>query len=153
MLTPVAKIANSDVVSMVQGYHIMVTPVQMARAFCAYANGGRLVQPSIVKGVLDSEGRVISRVQAQKVELMPAAIDPITAGEIKRVLCDTVVRGTAKKARSRTWNIFGKTGTSHISGGRAGYSDKRYNSSFVAGRAGGRAADRPLLRRARARPK
>ena len=133
MLTPAEKIANSDVVSMVQGYHILVTPVQMARAFCAYGNGGRLVQPSIVKGVLDAEGRVVSRVQPQKVELMPAAIDPITAGEIKRVLCDTVVRGTAKKARSRTWNIFGKTGTSHISGGRAGYSDSRFNSSFIAG--------------------
>ena len=133
MLTPTNKIADSDVVSMVQGYHIMVTPVQMARAFCAYANGGRLVQPSIVKGVLDAEGRVVSRVQPQKVELMPQAIDPITAGEIKRVLCDTVVRGTAKKARSRTWNIFGKTGTSHISGGRGGYSEHRYNSSFLAG--------------------
>jgi cell division protein FtsI (penicillin-binding protein 3) len=133
MLTPAARIANSDVVSMVQGYHIMVTPVQMARAFCAYANGGRLVQPSVVKGVLDSDGRVISRVKPAGVELMPAAIDPITAGEIKRVLCDTVVRGTAKSARSRTWNIFGKTGTSHISGGRGGYSDSRYNSSFIAG--------------------
>lgn len=134
MLSPVGKIGNSDVVSMVQGYHMLVTPMQMARAFCAYANGGRLVQPSVVKGVLDADGRVISRVKPPGVELMPAAIDPITAGEIKRVLCDTVVRGTAKKARSRTWNIFGKTGTSHISGGgKKGYSDSRYNSSFIAG--------------------
>ena len=133
MLTPPHKLGNSDVVSLVQGYHVMVTPLQMARAFCAYANGGHLVQPTILKGLLDSDGRIVSRVQPQGVELMPAAIDPITAGEIKRVLCDTVVRGTAKKARSRTWNIFGKTGTSHISGGRAGYDNSKYNSSFVAG--------------------
>ena len=138
LMTPASKLGNSDVVSLVQGYHIMVTPMQLARAFCAFANGGRLVQPSVVKGVLDSDGRVVSRVRPAGVELMPAAIDPITAGEMKRVLCDTVVRGTAKKARSRTWNIFGKTGTSHIAGagpggGRASYSNSRYNSSFVAG--------------------
>src|SRR3712207_7812320 len=42
---------------------------------------------------------------------MPEAINPITAAEIKRVLCDVVIRGTAQKARSKTWNIFGKTGT------------------------------------------
>lgn len=133
MLIPVDRLSNSDVVSMVQGYAILVTPIQMARAFCAYANGGRLVTPTVVKGVLDADGRVISRVQPSNVELMPAAIDPLTAGEIKRVLCDTLVRGTAKKARSRTWNIFGKTGTSHISAGRGGYNNSRYNSSFVAG--------------------
>ena len=133
MLTPGEKLANSDVVSLVQGYHVMVTPIQMARAFCAYANGGRLVQPTLVKGVLDADGRVISKVKPVGVEMLPEAIDPITAAEIKRVLCDTLVRGTGKKARSRTWNIFGKTGTSHISGGRAGYSDSKYNSSFIAG--------------------
>jgi cell division protein FtsI (penicillin-binding protein 3) len=133
MLIPASKMGNADVVSMVQGYAIMVTPVQMARAFCAYANGGRIVQPSVVKGVLDADGRVVSRVQPPNVELMPAAVDPFTAAEMKRILCDTLVRGTAKKARSRTWNIFGKTGTSHISGGKGGYDMSRYNSSFVAG--------------------
>ena len=31
--------------SVAQGYEMMVTPLQLARAFCAYANGGQLVQP------------------------------------------------------------------------------------------------------------
>jgi cell division protein FtsI/penicillin-binding protein 2 len=133
MLTPPDKLANSDVVSLVQGYHVMVTPVQIARAFCAYANGGRLVQPTVVKGVLDADGRVVSKIKPLGVDMLPEAIDPITAAEIKRVMCDTLIRGTGKKARSRTWNIFGKTGTSHISGGKAGYSSDKYNSSFIAG--------------------
>jgi len=134
LVQPVGKWANSDVVSVVQGYAVMVTPLQLARAFCAYANGGRLVRPTIVKGVLDADGRVVSRVQPGNVEIMPEAVDPLTAMEIKRVLCDVVVRGTATKARSRTWNIFGKTGTAHISnkGGR-GYNDSKYTSSFLAG--------------------
>ena len=131
---PAARWGTSDVVSVVQGYAVMVTPLQLARGFCAYANGGRLVQPTIVKGVLDNEGRVVSRVRPPAVDMMPEAVDPATAMEIKRVLCDVVVRGTASKARSRTWNIFGKTGTAHISvkGGK-GYSNSKYTSSFLAG--------------------
>lgn len=136
LMKPVGRWATSDVVSVVQGYAVMVTPLQLARAFCAYANGGRLVQPTILKGVLDSDGRVVSHVRPASVELMPEAVDPLTAMEIKRVLCDVVVRGTAASsgARSRTWNIFGKTGTAHISNkGGKGYNDSKYTSSFLAG--------------------
>ncbi len=64
---------------------------------------------------------------------MPRVIDEATAAQMRRILCDVVVRGTATKARSSYWNIFGKTGTAHISLGRAGYSANRYNSSFICG--------------------
>ena len=75
--------------------------LQLARGFCAYANGGRLVTPRILKGVLDAEGNVISRNENKGLQLLPEAVDPITAAEIKRTLCDTVIRGTAQKARTR----------------------------------------------------
>ena len=133
LVRPLPRWGNADVVSFVQGYNVMVTPLQLARGFCAYANGGRLVQPTIVKGVLDADGRVISRNKPAGVEMMPEAINPITAAEVKRVLCDVVIRGTAQKARSRTWNIFGKTGTAHISGPGGGYNNSKYTSSFLAG--------------------
>jgi cell division protein FtsI/penicillin-binding protein 2 len=133
-VSPVAKWASADVVSAVQGYAVMVTPLQLARGFCAYANGGRLVQPTIVKGVLDADGSIRSRRITTKIDMMPEAVDPMTAAEIKRVLCDVVVRGTAMEARSHIWNIFGKTGTAHISNkGGKGYNDSKYTSSFLAG--------------------
>ena len=47
---------------------MMVTPMQLARAFCAYANGGQLVQPHIVKGVLDADGNRHRTQQAQAAE-------------------------------------------------------------------------------------
>jgi cell division protein FtsI (penicillin-binding protein 3) len=119
--------------SVAQGYEMMVTPLQLARGFCAYANGGRLVQPTIVRGVLDSDGQIISKRKADALELLPEVIRPETAAEMRRVLCDTVVRGTATKARDDTWNIFGKTGTAHISQGKGGYSLTRFTSSFMAG--------------------
>jgi cell division protein FtsI (penicillin-binding protein 3) len=133
LLRPAEKWADSDVVSSVQGYSVMVTPLQLARAFCAYANGGRLVKPTLVRGVLDADGRLVAKTNPGRLELMPEVLDPETAAEMKRILCDTVVRGTASKARSDTWNIFGKTGTAHVSGGASGYDSERYNVSFLAG--------------------
>jgi cell division protein FtsI (penicillin-binding protein 3) len=127
------KWADSDLVSAVQGYSVMVTPLQLARGFCAYANGGRLVKPTLVRGVLDADGRLVSKNEPDRLEMMPEVIDPITAAEMKRVLCDVVIRGTARGSRSDTWNIFGKTGSAHVSGGKAGYNDEKYTSSFLSG--------------------
>lgn len=123
---------NSDIVSAVQGYSVMVTPLQLVRAMSAYANGGRLVQPRIVKGVLDEDGRVIARTPESEPRMLPEVVDSITAAEIKRILADVPIRGTATKARSRTWNVFGKTGTAHVSqDGR--YNEEAYTASFVGG--------------------
>jgi cell division protein FtsI (penicillin-binding protein 3) len=132
LVKPPQKWANSDLVSAVQGYSIMVTPLQLARAMCAYANGGRLVRPRIVKGVLDQDGRLTSQTSPMQLNMLPEVVDPITAAEVKRVLADVPVRGTATKARSRSWNLFGKTGTAHVSRG-GGYNQESYTSSFIGG--------------------
>lgn len=133
LIKPVAKWGNSDLVSAVQGYSIMVTPLQLARGMCAYANGGHLMQPRIVEGVLDDDGNVIERAAKPTLASTPEVIDPATAAQVRRILADVPVRGTATAARSKTWNIFGKTGTAHISGGKDGYNEDKYTSSFVGG--------------------
>src|SRR5204863_3145949 len=99
----------------------------------AYGNGGRLVTPHLVKGILNADGEVVSRDAPRGLNMLPEVIDPVTAATMKRILCDVVIRGTATKARSRTWNIFGKTGTAHVSNGKDGYSDSKFTSSFMAG--------------------
>jgi cell division protein FtsI (penicillin-binding protein 3) len=119
--------------SVAQGYELMVTPVQLARAFCAYANGGRLVKPTIIKGVLDADGRVVDHRDPASADAAGVQVlDAAAAATMRRILCDTVVRGTARTARSDVWNISGKTGTAHVSQGRAGYSGEKYTSSFLA---------------------
>jgi cell division protein FtsI/penicillin-binding protein 2 len=121
--------------SVSQGYEIMVTPLQLCRAFCGYANGGRLVTPHLIKGVVDSDGNMIETAHIADLNSLPQVISPAVAGEVKRILCDVPIRGTAEGngVRSLEWNIFGKTGTAHISEGKKGYSLTRFNSSFVAG--------------------
>ncbi len=123
---------NSDMVSTAQGYSMMVTPLQLARAFCAYANGGRLITPRIVKGTLDATGAIVKSEDATELQMLPEVVDPITAAEVKRILSDVPIRGTGTKARSHIWNIFGKTGTAHVA--KAGsYNESSYTSSFVGG--------------------
>ncbi len=141
MVRPLREWGRDSTISVSQGYEIMVTPMQICRAFCAYGNGGRLIDPRLVKGFLDAEGNIVSRTEPKALKLMPQAIDPLTAAAMKRILCDVVVRGTAMKARSATWNIFGKTGTAHISQGKGGYSETKLNSSFM----GGAPAENPRL--------
>ena len=131
-LKPLKKWSKYTTESASQGYELMVTPLQLCRAFCAYGNGGRLVQPTLIRGVLDSNGQLISRYKPTQLEVLPQVIDAQTAAEVKQIMCDVVVRGTAAGVgRSETWNIFGKTGTAHISLGKSGYSDKLFNSSFI----------------------
>jgi stage V sporulation protein D (sporulation-specific penicillin-binding protein) len=131
LLRPVSKWSNSDLVSSVQGYSVMVTPLQLVRGMCAYANGGRLIQPRIVKGVLDENNSVVASVPSHPLNEMPEVIDPQTAKQMRRILADVPVRGTAMSARSQYWNLFGKTGTAHVATNKA-YED-RYTASFIGG--------------------
>ena len=136
LVYPLKKWTRASTESVAQGYEMMVTPLQIARAFCVYANGGHLVKPRIIKGVLDADGNVVSRQPTPRLQEMPVVMEEQAAGQMRQILSDVVVRGTAagyKLGRSKYWNIFGKTGTAHISRGRAGYAADKINGSFICG--------------------
>jgi cell division protein FtsI/penicillin-binding protein 2 len=127
---PLHKWTKKSTESIAQGYEVMVTPIQLARAFCAYANGGKLVTPHLLLGTVDPNGNILSRQRPQSLDSLPQVIDPADAAEMRRILCDVVIRGTAEGMRSQIWNISGKTGTAHIAEAH-GYSPTRFNSSFM----------------------
>ncbi len=111
---------------------MMVTPLQLARAFCVFANGGHLIKPCLIKGRLAADGKVAEQYPAARLETCPQVIDEPSANLMRQIMSDVLVRGTATKARSKYWNLFGKTGTSHIS--RNGhYVSNLFNSSFMCG--------------------
>jgi cell division protein FtsI/penicillin-binding protein 2 len=134
-LNPLAKWSHYSTESVSQGYEVMVTPMQLCRAFCGYANGGRLVTPHIVKELVDPDGTIETPGARPDFDALPQVIAPEVAAEVRRILTDVPIRGTAEGSgtRSMVWNIFGKTGTAHISEGKAGYSLTKFNSSFIAG--------------------
>lgn len=89
---------------------IEVTPLQMAMAYGAFANGGSLVQPRYVNEIRSREGQLILR---EPVQSAPA-IDPLAASQMASILKGVVERGTARTAFSGFGrNFAGKTGTTN----------------------------------------
>ncbi len=118
---------DSAVASVSMGYQVSVTPLQMAAAFSAVANGGELVEPQLVRAVIHNGVRTpISRKVVRRV------LSPDVATQLTAIMEGVVDRGTAKTAQVEGFTIAGKTGTAAkaLEGGR-GYSTTDYNVSFA----------------------
>ena len=109
-----ARLDPTTLGSLAQGYAISVTPVQMALAYAALANGGTLYRSQLVLQRRDAEGRILD-------ESLPQAVSrplssPVTRAALRDALVDVVngEHGTARRARSETYTIAGKTGTSKL---------------------------------------
>jgi cell division protein FtsI/penicillin-binding protein 2 len=132
ILRPVRKWSRASPESLAQGYELLVTPLQMARAMCAMANGGRLVTPHVVRGTLDDAGTDVAALVGKRPAMIASVVRDGSANGVRRVLADIPIRGTATKGRSDVYNLFGKTGTAHRAvDGR--YDTTHYTSSFVGG--------------------
>ena len=111
------------------GQGISVTPLQMATAFGAIANGGMLMSPHIIKYMSDYEGVSVS---ATRQKFVRRVISRQTAQEVKTMLEETVQQGTGQLAKIPNYRIMGKTGTAQIAGKNGvGYLKGEYVSSFV----------------------
>ncbi len=94
--------------SILMGYEIAVTPLQLVTAYAAIANGGELLEPHLVKEVRSVEGKVMYRAETR-------AIRRVMSGEVARtiqqMLLAVVQEGTATKADLATFDVAGKSGT------------------------------------------
>jgi penicillin-binding protein 1A len=96
-----------------------VTPLEMARGFSVFANGGYLVTPHVIERVADSAGREVLRAAAPVAcsdcpgtTAAPLAISPANAYVMTDIMTDVINRGTAQAARSLgRMDLAGKTGT------------------------------------------
>ena len=113
--------------SLAIGYEISVTPLQMAMAYGALANGGLLMQPRLVKELRDADGNVVERFGPQVVRRV---VDERVARSVSRVLVDVVEDGTGTAAGLGVFKVAGKTGTSRSYDTDQGYGTG-YFSSFV----------------------
>ncbi len=114
------------------GQEFTTTPLQLATAFAAIANGGTVLAPKIVRGVLDSSGRTV--VDLSEPEVLGRALDPHTCRTmIDRVLVHVVEEGTGKRCRINGYRVFGKTGTAQGVDPDGSMSHTRYIGSFLAG--------------------
>ncbi len=97
------------------GYGISVTALQLAEAFAALADEGRLRRPSLVMGATNPPTSILDPVIARQVAAM---LETVTGPE-----------GTGKNARVANYRVSGKTGTSRKASA-SGYAS-RYIASFA----------------------
>jgi len=122
ILLPPEKWSGSTIGNVPIGQGIAVTPVQMAAAFAAIANGGVWSRPHIVDHV---EGG--GRPSLHRRRLVSERI----AGELMRMMKDVVAEGTGQTAAIQGYQVAGKTGTAQKPDSHGGYATGRYVASFV----------------------
>jgi cell division protein FtsI/penicillin-binding protein 2 len=113
--------------SMAYGYEVGVTPLQLAAAYGAIANGGTLMKPYVIKALIDENNEVLDETAPQSVRRV---ISKETAKTLTSFLEGVVEKGTGTGAKVPGVRIAGKTGTSrkHVDGA---YRSGSYTASFA----------------------
>jgi cell division protein FtsI (penicillin-binding protein 3) len=123
------------------GHGVLVTPIQMLRAYASFANGGYLIQPRIIRQIHQNTPEAPE-------ELSPIASEPqegVLPSTAVRIMSEQVAKettvamslvtqegGTGVKAHLEGYQVAGKTGTAQVVDPQTGrYSRAKYNSSFV----------------------
>jgi cell division protein FtsI (penicillin-binding protein 3) len=113
--------------SLAMGYELSVTPLQMTMAYGALANGGRLLEPRLVREIRTPEGRLVRRWEPREVR---RSLSASTAALVADVLREAVQEGTGRRAGLGEFMVAGKTGTARVfENGR--YRTDAYTASFA----------------------
>lgn len=130
LLRPFEKWFEIDLAAISFGQGISVTPIQLATATAAIANGGTLMEPYIVERIVDSQGQVS---EERKPRMVRKVVAQDVAETVSRMMeMTTEDDGTALKARVSGFRVAGKTGTAQkVDAVTGGYSADKRVGSFV----------------------
>jgi len=122
------------------GQGMSVTNVQLATAMSAIANGGRLMQPMLVRRMSDGHGAIIEENKPRvRRQVVPRRVAKLVGQMLTAV---TEPGGTAMEAAVDGYLVAGKTGTAqkadYVHGG---YAKDKWLASFI----GFAPADRPSV--------
>lgn len=105
---PEKKYGPVELASASFGQSNKFTPIEMVSAISAVANGGKLVQPHIVKEITDSSGKVLKTFGTT---VKRQVISEASSKEMARILQLEVTEGSGKNSYVAGYRIGGKTGT------------------------------------------
>jgi cell division protein FtsI/penicillin-binding protein 2 len=110
------------------GQGITVTPLQLAAAYGAIANGGTLMKPYVVDTLKYSDGHE----ETTKPQEVRQVVSQDTAQKISQMLRDVVTNGNGKRADVPGYLVCGKTGTAQVASADAkGYDQGMTIGSFT----------------------
>lgn len=120
--------SNFSLLAISYGHEVAVTPLQMALAYGAIANGGKLMKPVIIKTIKSKNQETISEFWPQSIRKVMSVE---TAKEMTEILKEVVKDGTGTLAGISSGGVAGKTGTAQKPlEGKSGYSNSKYVASF-----------------------
>jgi len=105
------------------GQGIEMTPIQLVRAFCAIANGGKLVRPYIVEKIVENGTTIETQPEISSEQV----ISQKTSSQLTAMLISVVENGFAKAAGVPDYYIAGKTGTAQIPWSTLGVDKRGYS--------------------------
>ncbi len=123
---PLAEWYPVDVGTASFGQGLSATPLQLAMAYAAIANGGTLYKPYVVASRRDADGEHRTAPVA-----VSHVVTPDTAATVRAMLTSTVDNGIAHNAAITGFSVAGKTGTAQIASPDGTYVDDLYVSSFA----------------------
>ncbi len=110
------------------GQGITTTPIQLAAAYSAIANGGRLMKPQIIEKKIDSTGQE-KNIEPEEIRRV---ISPKASSDMINMLVSVVEKGHGKRAGVPGYVIGGKTGTAQVaSQEKQGYEEGISIGSFA----------------------
>lgn len=98
---------NKEELGMVLGGNVTASPLQMAQAYAAFANGGVMPKAHLITRIETADGRVLETYKPQAERVVSSAI----ANQMTSMMLGTFTNGTAVNANVYGYTLAGKTGT------------------------------------------
>lgn len=105
------------------GQRFEITPLQLVRAVSSIVNGGKLLQPRVVKAVINSQTG--EKQEFEPIVLAENVVSKETSKKVLSMMESVVASGTGKNAQVLGYTVGGKTGTSED-----GVNTGKYVTSF-----------------------
>ena len=121
-----ANVGPVELATISYGQGIAVTPISLITAVSAIGNEGKMMQPHLVKALVDSDG---NEVETFEPTVVRQVISKQTASEMCLIMESVVSEGGGGNAKIPGYRIGGKTGTANKAE-NGGYSSDTY-SSFI----------------------
>lgn len=121
------SMGDVDLATMAFGQGVAVTPLQLISSISSIANEGKMMQPNIIKSIIDDEGNEIQNIEPT---YKKQVISKKTAKTMLDILESVVEEGSGRRAKIPGYRVGGKTGTAQKAI-KGKYVDDKYITSFI----------------------